>query len=113
VQVSGVGVRTIGRAAAWLLAGTALALCGCHEEARPSATSARGLSDWLVECSPFSTYDAGKAIDFAYDGTFELDRGDNRAAWDLSLPEHVTGKWFGQEEGLSFDATLPGKAPVH
>ena len=108
----GVRARTVRRTAGLILVAVALVLSGCHA-AKPPASKTRGLSDWLAECSPFSPYDAGKALIFDYDGAADLDRGDNKAAWDRTQPEHVAGKWFGEEAGSSFDLTLPGKAPVH
>ena len=71
----------------------ALALAACDGGGKPSASKQRGLSDWLVECSPFGTYDGGKVLVFDYDGGVDLDRGDNKSAWDKSAPEHVSGRW--------------------
>ena len=47
------------------------------------------------------------------DGGVDLDRGDNKSAWDKSAPEHVSGKWSGEEEGVRAEVDLPGKPPVH
>ena len=91
----------------------ALALAACDGGGKPSASKQRGLSDWLVECSPFGTYDGGKVLVFDYDGGVDLDRGDNKSAWDKSAPEHVSGKWSGEEEGVRAEVDLPGKPPVH